>query len=82
MVSVSSFHFQIFCFRVRRESGSLVSNLTGIVDQRCSELVNEGNRLCTDVMGQINSRFNILTDEVTIEVKKQCDSTKVVSDNE
>lgn len=65
--------------RVRRESGSLVSNLTGLVDQRCSQLVNEGNRLCTDVMGQINSRFNLLTDEVTIEVKRQCDSTKVAA---
>ena len=56
-----------------------MSNLTGLVDQRCSQLVNEGNKLCNDVMGQINTRFGLLTDEVTIEVKRQCDSTKVVS---
>ena len=31
------------------------------------------------VLGQINQRFDELTGEITIEVRKQCDTTKQVS---
>ena len=51
--------------------------MTSQVDSRCAELVNEGNKACNDVMGQITERFNQLTNEVTVEVRKQCDSTKL-----
>ena len=49
-----------------------------MVDQRCAQLVNEGGEVCNDVMGQITERFNQLTSEVTVEVRKQCDNTKQV----
>ena len=49
-----------------------------MVDQRCAQLVNQGSEVCTDVMGQITQRFNQLTNEVTVEVRKQCDNTKQV----
>ena len=65
-------------FRARSEAQSIVTNVTSLVDQRCSDLVNEGSRLCSQVMGQINTRFSDLTNEVTIEVRKQCDTTKQV----
>ena len=55
-----------------------MSNVTSLVDQRCAQLVNEGGEVCNDVMGQITERFNQLTNEVTVEVRKQCDSTKQV----
>ena len=48
------------------------------MDQRCAQLVNEGGEVCNDVMGQITERFNQLTNEVTLEVRKQCDNTKQV----
>ena len=32
--------------------------------------------MCGQVMGEINRRFGDLTSEVTIEVRRQCDSTK------
>ena len=67
------------CLRARREAQSLVANVTNLVDQRCSELVTEGGRLCGQVMGEINNRFSALTNEVTIEVRRQCDNTKQVS---
>ena len=53
-----------------------MTNVTTLVDQRCSDLVNEGNKLCGQVMGEINRRFGDLTNEVTIEVRRQCDTTK------
>ena len=56
----------------------LVSNVTNMVDQRCAQLVNQGGEVCNDVMGQITERFNQLTSEVTLEVRKQCDNTKQV----
>ena len=56
-----------------------MTNVTSLVDQRCSELVNEGGRLCSQVMGQINTRFSELTNEVTIEVRRQCENTKEVN---
>ena len=55
-----------------------MSNVTNMVDQRCAQLVNQGSEVCTDVMGQITQRFNQLTNEVTVEVRKQCDNTKQV----
>ena len=64
--------------RARTESQSLVSNVTSMVDQRCAQLVNQGGEVCQDVMGQITERFNQLTSEVTVEVRKQCDNTKQV----
>ena len=36
--------------RARTEAQSLVTNVTGLVDQRCSQLVTEGGRLCSQVM--------------------------------
>ena len=48
------------------------------MDQRCAQLVNQGSEVCDDVMGQITQRFNQLTSEVTVEVRKQCDTTKQV----
>ena len=71
-------YFNGKCYRARREAQSIVTNVTSLVDQRCSDLVNEGSRLCSQVMGQINTRFSDLTNEVTIEVRKQCDTTKQV----
>ena len=56
-----------------------MNNLTSLVDSRCAELVNEGGRACTDVMGQITERFQALTSEVTVEVRRQCDTTKQVT---
>ena len=56
-----------------------MNNLTSLVDSRCAELVNEGGRACTDVMGQITERFQALTGEVTVEVRRQCESTKQVT---
>ena len=55
-----------------------MSNVTNMVDQRCAQLVNQGSEVCNDVMGQITERFNQLTSEVTVEVRKQCDNTKQV----
>ena len=55
-----------------------MSNVTSMVDQRCAQLVNQGSEVCQDVMGQITERFNQLTSEVTVEVRKQCDNTKQV----
>ena len=55
-----------------------MSNVTSLVDQRCAQLVNQGSEVCNDVMGQITERFNQLTSEVTVEVRKQCDNTKQV----
>ena len=57
----------------------MVSNLTSQVDTRCADLVNEGNKACNDVMGQITERFQALTGEVTVEVRRQCESTKQVT---
>ena len=57
----------------------MVSNLTSQVDSRCAELVNEGSNVCNDVMGQITERFQALTGEVTVEVRRQCETTKQVT---
>ena len=65
--------------RARTEAQTAVNNLTSLVDSRCAELVNEGGRACTDVMGQITERFQALTSEVTVEVRRQCDTTKQVT---
>ena len=40
--------------RARTEAQSLVTNVTGLVDQRCSQLVTEGGRLCSQVMASAN----------------------------
>ena len=40
--------------RARTEAQSLVTNVTGLVDQRCSQLVTEGGRLCSQVMASDN----------------------------
>ena len=45
-------HFSLY--RARTEAQSLVTNVTGLVDQRCSQLVTEGGRLCSQVMATAN----------------------------
>ena len=40
--------------RARTEAQSLVTNVTGLVDQRCSQLVTEGGRLCSQVTASAN----------------------------
>ena len=78
IISNDCIEYSVIIYRARTESQSLVSNVTNMVDQRCAQLVNQGSEVCTDVMGQITQRFNQLTNEVTVEVRKQCDNTKQV----
>ena len=54
-------------FRARDEAESLTKSLTDVVDQRCQELIGEGNDACNDVLGQITDRYNEIVEGATIE---------------
>ena len=62
--------------RARDETESVTQSLTDLVDQRCQELITEGNDACNAVLGQITDRYNDIAVQATIEGNRQCDDTK------
>ena len=46
------------------------------MDQRCQELIGEGNDACNNVLGQITDRYNEIAEGATIEGNRMCEETK------